>query len=277
MKIDSQESSTSFSHDTFTNPVTIFEKTMTLIAGYKEEKNENIVIREEDGNLTIRGIIPKGKNVKSSVLLTLPSGNVEKYTFSPSSIDTDGYMKRGKVFEKSISLKQTGLYHVEINYDTGFAAYNGPFAYGKILPVYPNEYDSVQKEIGKPTDSVVATESLKAVNNVRAQSGKSALTLDDALSNLAIIKANDMAEHHTVSHTDSVGDTIIGTAKRNHIQIAGSVGENVAGGNVSFRVLLIGLENSGGHRANMLDVWKKMGVGYVVKDGQVYYAQVFGE
>lgn len=228
VKIDSQESSTSFSHDTFTNPVTIFEKTMTLTPGYKEEKNENIIAREEGGNLIIRGIIPKGKNVKGSVFLTLPNGNVEKSAFDAPSIDTDGYMKREKVFEKSIPLKQAGLYHIEINYDTGFAAYNGPFTYGEILPVYPNEYDGVQKEIGKPTDSVVATESLKAVNSVRARSGKSALSLDDTLSNLAIIKANDMARHQNVSHTDSAGDTIIGTAKRNHIQIAGSVGENVA-------------------------------------------------
>lgn len=124
VKIESQESSTSFSHDTYTHPVTIFDKSMTLASGYKEEKNENIVIAEENGSLVIRGIVSKGKNVKSDILLTLPNGNVERYIFDVSSIDTDGYMKREKVFEKIIPLKQTGLYLVEVNYDNGFAAYN---------------------------------------------------------------------------------------------------------------------------------------------------------
>lgn len=124
VKIESQESSTSFSHDTYTHPVTIFDRSMTLVSGYKEEKNENIVITEESGSLVIRGIVSKGKNVKSDILLTLPNGNVEKYIFDVSNIDTDGYMKRGKVFEKIIPLKQKGLYLVEVNYDNGFAAYN---------------------------------------------------------------------------------------------------------------------------------------------------------
>jgi uncharacterized protein YkwD len=118
---------------------------------------------------------------------------------------------------------------------------------------------------------------LKFVNALRAKSGKSPLVLDNILTNLATIKANDMAEHNNLSHTDSYGDKISGTAKRNHIQLAGSIGENIAGGNINFKMLLVGLANSGGHRANILDDWKKMGVGYAVKDGQVYYGQVFGE
>lgn len=277
VEVDSQESSTSFSHDTYTTPIAIFKKTMTLTPGHKEEKNENISVMEESGNLIIRGIVQEGKNVKSDIILTLPNGDVEKYTFDASSIDTDKYMKRAKVFEKTIPLKQTGLYLVEVNYDNGFAAYNGPITYGDILPVYPNDSDSVQKQISNTDDSIVALESLHFVNNIRSLSGKSALSLDDTLNNLATIKANDMALHNNLSHTDSNGNKIGGTAKLNKIMIAGAVGENIAGGNISFKVLLIGLANSGGHRANMLDIWSKMGIGYAVKDGQVYYAQVFGE
>ncbi|MDD5198011.1 MAG: CAP domain-containing protein [Candidatus Gracilibacteria bacterium] len=277
VEVSSQESSTSFSHDTYTLPVTIFNRTMTLASGYKEEKNENITVMEENGNLIIRGIVREGKNVKSDILLILPDGSVEKYTFDAASIDTDKYMKRGKVFEKTLSLKQTGLYLVEVNYDNGFAAYNGPLVYGDVLPVYPNDYDGTQKEISATDDSVVALESLKFVNALRAKSGKSALALDDTLNSLATIKSKDMALHNNLSHTDSNGNKINGTAKHNNIMIAGVIGENIAGGNISFKVLLIGLANSGGHRANMLDDWKNIGIGYVVKDGQVYYTQVFGE
>ena len=68
--------------------------------------------------------------------------------------------------------------------------------------------------------STAAAESLSFVNAIRMKSGKSALTLDDTLNALATIKANDMAEHKNLSHTDSNGDKINGTAKRNGIQLA---------------------------------------------------------
>ncbi len=109
---------------------------------------------------------------------------------------------------------------MEINYDNGFPAYNGPVIYGEILPVYPNAYDSVRKEVWKSDVSTAAAESLSFVNAIRMKSGKSALTLDDTLNALATIKANDMAEHKNLSHTDSNGDKINGTAKRNGIQLA---------------------------------------------------------
>jgi hypothetical protein len=139
--ITSEESSTSFSHDSFTVPVVIFDKTLMLTPGYKEEKNENITTNEENGNLVINGIVQRGKNVKSEIMLTLPNGDVEKYSFGTESIDTDGYLKREKVFTKTIPLKQTGLHLVELNYDSGFAAYNGPIISGDFLPIYPNDSD----------------------------------------------------------------------------------------------------------------------------------------
>lgn len=123
----------------------------------------------------------------------------------------------------------------------------------------------------------VATKSLDFVNSVRKKSGKSTLSLNETLNDLATIKANDMAKNRNISHTDSFGDKISGTAKRSGIRIAGGIGENVAGGNVYFKTLLVGLANSGGHRANMQGDWTKMGVGYAVNDGVVYYVQVFGE
>ena len=193
---------------------------MTLTPGYKAEKGEDITVKEENGSLLIHGVVSKGKKVKSDIILTLPDGNVEKYAFDAGNIDTDGYMKRGEIFEKTLSLKQTGLYLVEVNYDNGFAAYNGPVAYGEILPIYPNDMDSVQKNISNADTSIVASESLKFVNSVRAKSSKSALSLDDTLSNLATIKANDMAKYQNLSHTDSSGDKINGTAKRNNINLA---------------------------------------------------------
>lgn len=228
VKVESQQSSTPFSHDTYTDPVTVFEKTMTLAQGYKEERNENITVTEENGSAIVRGIIAKGKNVKSDIVLTLPDGNVERYPLDTGSIDIDGNLKRGMVFEKTIPLKQKGLYLVELNYDNGFAAYNGPVVSGDVLPIYPNELDGVDKEIGINDSSMVGPESLRFVNAIRARSGKSALAIDETLNRLATIKANNMAASGNLSHTDSNGDKIAGTAKRSGIKIAGSVGENIA-------------------------------------------------
>jgi hypothetical protein len=219
VEVVSQKTSTAFSHDTYTNPVSIFKKTMVLTAGYKEEKNENITTKEVDGNLIITGLAPKGKNIKSDIMLTLPNGLVEKYSFDASHIDTDGNMKRGKTFQKSIPLKQIGLYLVEVNYDNGFAAYNGPIIHGSVLPVYPNEYDHVEKKVSGNDGSMVVKDSLEYINNIRIRSGRNALVIDSTLNKLATIKANDMAAHNNLSHTDSNGHKINGTAKQNNVKI----------------------------------------------------------
>ncbi len=111
---------------------------------------------------------------------------------------------------------------MEVNYDTGFAAYNGPIVYGDFLPLLPNGYDGVTKEIHADSSNI-ALNSLTFVNTVRAKSGKSTISLDDTLNTLATLKANDMANHANISHWDSNGDRISGTAKRNGINLTGSI------------------------------------------------------
>ena len=140
----------------------------------------------------------------------------------------------------------------------------------------PNEYDSVTKETDSNLSDVVPN-ALRFINAIRKKVGKSALVGDETLQELAQFKANDMASHNYVGHDDSSGQKITGTAKRAGIQVYGSVGENVAGGSVGTDFLLAGLSLSGGHRSNMLGDWSKVGVAAVVKNGQTYYVQVFGE
>jgi len=156
---------------------------------------------------------------------------VKKYSLDRTSTDSDHYLKHGVVFEKTISLDSYGQYLVELNYDTGFAAYNGPVVYGPVLPILPSELDLASKEIS-PNAATVQTNSLVFINTIRSKTGKSTLSLDDTLTGLATIKAQDMVDHNYLGHTDSAGQSIVGTAKRNGIRLSGSVGENVAGGNV---------------------------------------------
>jgi uncharacterized protein YkwD len=108
--------------------------------------------------------------------------------------------------------------------------------------------------------------------------GSPTLTLDSTLSKLAMIKAQDMANNNYVWHADSKWVHILGTAKNNNIVIQGAIGENVAGGNTHLDILITGLMMSGGHRKNMLDTtWTKVWIGYVEKDGKIYYSQLFWE
>lgn len=58
VKVTVQKNSTPFTHDTYTSPVTVFEKTMTLAPGYKTEKKENIQVNRVGNNILIHGIIP---------------------------------------------------------------------------------------------------------------------------------------------------------------------------------------------------------------------------
>ena len=115
------------------------------------------------------------------------------------------------------------------------------------------------------------------MNALRKKVGKNALVTDSTLETLARFKANDMADHNYVGHDDSTGQKINGTAKRAGIAVTGGMGENVAGGSVGSDFLLAGLSLSGGHRANMLGEWTKIGVAAAVRNGLTYYVQVFGE
>gem|GEM_PF-4205087 len=58
VKVTVQKTSTPFTHDTYTSPVTVFEKTMILAPGYKTDKKENIQISQQDGSVFIHGIVP---------------------------------------------------------------------------------------------------------------------------------------------------------------------------------------------------------------------------
>lgn len=67
-----QKTSTTFSHDSYTEPQTVYKKSMVLTPGYIKESTENIKIKENAGNLIVQGTIQSGKNVKHEILITTP-------------------------------------------------------------------------------------------------------------------------------------------------------------------------------------------------------------
>lgn len=143
----------------------------------------------------------------------------------------------------------------------------------------PTLFDSRSDlEIGSRDSITASTDSLKAINALRATLQLTSLVLDSDLSRYAQLKADDMAGNDYVGHTDSRGRSILGLIQSLDSDFSGAVGENVAGGTVSYRRLIKGLELSAAHRGNILSKrWKSVGIGTAIKNGNTYYVQVFGE
>lgn len=276
--IATAESSTPFSIDVFGKEASVFDAELPLVSAYATERKEAISASVEGSTLRVRtDLAANAPALRNEAYLIAPSGNVITQAFPSNALGADGYVARGKKTEFEIPLHEDGQYMFEVMYATGFPAFNGPVSHGAgAVPLLQNEYDAATKDTDSDLSDVVPN-ALRFVNAVRKKVGKAALVSDPDLDRLARFKANDMADHNYVGHDDSAGQKIIGTATRAGITIAGSVGENVAGGSVGTDFLLAGLSLSGGHRANMLGDWNKIGVAAVVKNGLTYYVQVYGE
>lgn len=276
--VTAAESSTDFSMDVFGVETVVFDGDLPLVSAYATERKEAVNAFVEGSTLKIRtDLASNGPTLRADTYLIAPNGSVSTHRFAAADLDSNGFVARGRKVELDVPLSDAGQYLVEIMYSNGFPAFNGPVVHKEgVVALMPNEYDSVTKETDSNLDDVVPN-ALRFINAIRKKVGKAALASDDTLRELAQFKANDMASHNYVGHDDSTGQKITGTAKRAGIQVYGSVGENVAGGSVGTDFLLAGLSLSGGHRSNMLGDWSKVGVAAVVKNGQTYYVQVFGE
>lgn len=237
--VSTAESSTDFSMDVFGIEAVVFDAELPLVSAYATERKEAISASVDGSTLTVRtDLSSDGPSLRTEAYLISPDGNVKTLRFASSDIDSEGFVVRGRKAEFSVPLSAAGQYMVEIMYSSGFPAFNGPVVHkGNVVALMPNEYDAVSKETDSNLSDVVPN-ALRFMNAIRKKAGKPALTSDPTLEQLAKYKANDMAEHNYVGHDDSVGHKISGTAKRAGIQIAGGVGENVAGGSVGTDFLL---------------------------------------
>jgi len=116
---------------------------------------------------------------------------------------------------------------------------------------------------------------LTRINELRAKYKTKPLTLDAALSQVAVAHANDMTSAKKLAHDVGKG-TPDQRVKRAGISL------RVVGENVSYAKGVIaaheGIERSPSHRANVLRAeFTKVGIGFVREaDGMVYLAEVFG-
>ena len=117
---------------------------------------------------------------------------------------------------------------------------------------------------------------LKIVNQERSKIGLKALTLSGELTNVATIKAQDMADNGYFDHTSPNYGSPFEMMKHFGIQYR-SAGENIAAGQKNAQEVMNSWMNSSGHRANILNSdYEQIGIGYVTGGSYgTYWVQMF--
>jgi uncharacterized protein YkwD len=277
VRVGLRNSSTPFSLDAYSLEWDAYNERVTLAPLYTEERSLATRITVNGSRMTVKLPSVVNGSIHSTAYIITPKGSVDMVEFENAPKSASDVLLSPANASFGYTMRDPGVYLVEVNYDTGFAASITPITYGSTLAILPNAIDQVNRKIESSVNGVAEANRV-SINGLRAQAGVGSLASDATLTRLAQAKAEDMATNNYVGHTDSRGDSIGGLAKRLQIAIKWGIGENVAGGTVSIEYLQAGLSLSGGHRANMLkSSWTKVGVGLTIKNGKTTLVQVFGE
>lgn len=216
--------------------------------------------------------------MKSEYFLTTPNGDVIEYHFPANYIDSDGFLRTDILIRQSFLIPNTGVYKIETVRDNGIAYFNLPISKNSFWSIIEVVSDDLRKTL-RTDKKIIATDTVANINRLRASLGRGILVQDKNLTELAQKKAEDMAKYNYMGHITKGGLGILAFAKSQNIEITSrSIGENVAGGGISDIGLQDLLEESGSHRYNMVNPeWNSVGIGYVLKDGQTYIVEIFGE
>ena len=270
--------STPFSHDQNGAYTPVFERNVLLVPEYPRllPVGGRVFSLGKNGNVRFRS--PAVPLLQGEFFVTLPDGSVRSYSIPRVFLDAAGNVLSWNIITLRFPLEMEGVYLVEIPDTSGRAWINAPLIYGKdIWPILPSPLTSAPKRILTSRDTVRENQ-YRRLTAFREEQKLSQLAVDPILEQIAQEKAEDMLLHGYVGHRDFQGRTVSDVASA-YAETIGSdlIGENVAGGNQSDSVLFEWLKLSGGHRYNMLfPEWKKIGIGYAARDGQVYLVQVFG-
>lgn len=121
-----------------------------------------------------------------------------------------------------------------------------------------------------------AEEVLRLINANRASNGRAALTLSDALCDLALRKAQDMILNDYFDHVSPTYGSPSDLLERFGVSYT-AVGENIAYGYSTPADVMDGWMHSEGHRANILDArFTEIGVAKAVApNGTCFWVQIF--
>ena len=147
-------------------------------------------------------------------------------------------------------------------------------------PVIPEEKpentpdtDNTPGNNGDISENAYVNEVLKLVNEYRASNGLSPVSLDNAISSAANIRAKEIVR--SFSHTRPDGRSCFTALSDSGISYNGA-GENIAYGQDTPKEVMTAWMNSQGHRANILNgSFTKLGVGIYSSGGTIYWVQLF--
>ena len=115
---------------------------------------------------------------------------------------------------------------------------------------------------GRQAETTQAEAILKLVNQERSKAGVQPLKLSDKLTNVANIKAKDMADKNYFSHTSPTYGSPFDMLKKFDISFS-YAGENIAAGQKTAEEVMDSWMNSSGHKANILNKnYTELGVGF---------------
>ncbi len=120
------------------------------------------------------------------------------------------------------------------------------------------------------------TEVIRLVNAARARAGRSALTENNQLSQVARTKSQDFINNNYFSHNSPIYGTPFNMLRSFGINFTAAA-ENIASGQRNAAEVMNSWMGSPGHRANILDsAYNQIGVG-VARDrnGNLYWTQMF--
>jgi len=237
---------------------------------------DRLRVARQASRFTFRFRIPQGKKVETNYYLTLPNGDVRSFQFPDRFRDTTtGYLRTGILIQATFPARDRGTYRLEAVEHDGFAYFNIPLTQWEVWNIIPVFTDEEMRDV-TIDPSVVRAHVLRRINTLRWSLSRRGLVEDSLLTRLAQEKALDMAQYGYIGHTTVDGKNIRGFALSLGLDIPSSIWENVAWGNVSGLALQDGLEESGSHRANMLDpAWTKVWVWYVVRSWKTYMVHIF--
>lgn len=140
-------------------------------------------------------------------------------------------------------------------------------------PTQPSPAATERTEAAGYTVSEYEKEVVRLVNEIRAQNGLGALSINTELSRVARIKSQDMHDKGYFSHTSPTYGSPFDMMTAFGIRYR-TAGENIAMGYRTPQSVVDGWMNSDGHRRNILNSsFTQIGMGYVA-DGS-YWTQMF--
>jgi len=247
--------------------ISVFERFTETVSDDIEILSANY---EYDNTISLKGRIKKSEISGNSGVI-LGKGyvlNTQEELFE-KTLGISGNASQN--FSLTFSPKRKDFYVIEISEKGGRALAVLPFAPRGMFPVLPNEFDRKSETLTKISQSDV----FARINSFRKKHGRKALQLDSVISELALIRAEDMKKRNYFSHTTPAGKTV--NDFRIDLGVKVPLSENIAIHSESGLDATYSLEFSPTHRQNLLDEnISRVGIGLEEKEnGSIILVQLF--